>query len=284
MHIRKKLGIVDTGGGLRGIYGAGIMDYCMDNNIQFDYGIGVSAGSANIISLAANQRGRNYYYFIDYSFRSEYMSIRNFLKSGSYINMDYIYSTLYNNDGERPLDYSAVKNSSMRLNIVATSAATGKPVYFSQDDLSQDCYDVIKASCSIPIVNRPYFVNGIPYYDGGISDPIPYKKAFEDGCECVVVILTKPLLYIQNNNSKSFYYRLINKKYPAVSELVHYHNELYRQQITEIKQYEKMGKILILAPETIYGMKTLTRDKVLLQKLYDDAYKQAEMILNFIKK
>lgn len=55
-----KTGIVDVGGGLRGIYAAGVLDYCMDQGIHFDLGIGVSAGSANLASYAAGQRGRNY--------------------------------------------------------------------------------------------------------------------------------------------------------------------------------------------------------------------------------
>ena len=85
-----KTGIVDVGGGLRGIYAAGVLDYCMDKGIRFDLGIGVSAGSANLISYAAGQRGRNYRFYTDYSQRREYMGVGDFLKSGPYINMDYM--------------------------------------------------------------------------------------------------------------------------------------------------------------------------------------------------
>ncbi|MBQ1390429.1 MAG: patatin-like phospholipase family protein, partial [Firmicutes bacterium] len=51
------IGIVDVGGGTRGIYGAGIFDYCLDQGIRFDLVIGVSAGSANGASYIAGQRG-----------------------------------------------------------------------------------------------------------------------------------------------------------------------------------------------------------------------------------
>ena len=60
---KAKIGVVDVGGGYRGIYAAGVLDYCMDNGIRFDTGIGVSAGSANLISFAAKQRGRNYTFY-----------------------------------------------------------------------------------------------------------------------------------------------------------------------------------------------------------------------------
>ena len=56
-----KTGVIDVGGGLRGIYAAGVLDYCMEQGIRFDLGIGISAGSANLASFVACQRGRNYH-------------------------------------------------------------------------------------------------------------------------------------------------------------------------------------------------------------------------------
>lgn len=277
------IGVIDVGGGLRGIYGAGVFDYCLDHNIHFDYCIGASAGSANIISYAAGQRGRNYNYYFDYCFRKESMSIRNFIKKRSYLDMDYIYSTLYNSDGELPLDYPAVKRSGLPLLIVATSAITGKTVYFTQDDLQQDQYNIIKASCSIPVLNRPYVIHGTPYYDGGISNPIPVEKAFEDGCDRVVIILTKPLDdQVEKSRAESFFSHFIDRKFPQVAELMRHHTELYREQLRTAKRYEAEGKALIIAPKTIYHMRTLTKDKAVLQKLYNDALESARLITSFV--
>ncbi|MGE4354570.1 MAG: patatin-like phospholipase family protein, partial [Oscillospiraceae bacterium] len=92
-------GIIDVGGGLRDIYGAGIFDYCLDNGIQFDYCIGVSAGSANIASYIAGQRGRNYRFYMEYAFRRQYMSLQNLIHTGSYIDMDYAYGELSKKNG-----------------------------------------------------------------------------------------------------------------------------------------------------------------------------------------
>ena len=152
------LGVIDVGGGLRGIYGAGVLDYCLEQGIKFDYCIGVSAGSANLLSYLSGQREYNYRYFFEYSFRKEYMSVKNFWLKGSYLDMDYIFSTLCNSDGESPLNYPAFVKSGTPLRIVATSAKTGKTVYFTEKDLHQDCYDVIKASCSFPVINLPYII------------------------------------------------------------------------------------------------------------------------------
>ena len=110
-----KSAIIDVGGGLRGIYAAGVMDCCLEAKIHFDVGIGVSAGSANTASYAAGQKGRNYVFYTEYSKRKEYMSFYNFLRKRSYIDMDYVYGVLSNSGGENPLDYPAIAANPMEL-------------------------------------------------------------------------------------------------------------------------------------------------------------------------
>ena len=104
-----KTGVVDVGGGLRGIYAAGIFDHCLDADLRFDLCIGVSAGSANIASYLAGQRGRNHTFYTEYAFRKEYMSLRNFLRKRSFVDLDYVYSTLSDAGGEYPLDYARLR-------------------------------------------------------------------------------------------------------------------------------------------------------------------------------
>ena len=123
----KKLGIIDAGGGTRGIFGAGVLDRLMEMDIMADYYVGVSAGSANGASYIAGQKGRNYVFFNDYAFRKEYMSKENLLRTGSFIDMDYIYDTLSNEDGEYPLDYDAMMANPCGFEIVATNAMRRKP-------------------------------------------------------------------------------------------------------------------------------------------------------------
>lgn len=154
-----KIGVIDVGGGLRGIYAAGVLDHCVKEHIYFDHCIGISAGSANLASYLAQQYGRNYRFYHDYSFRKEYMGLHALVHTGSFINMDYVYGTLSNSTGESPLDYQTLKKSSAELFIVATEAKTGKPRYFTKEDISQDDYRILMASSSIPGVNQPYKIN-----------------------------------------------------------------------------------------------------------------------------
>ena len=106
-----KIGVIDVGGGLRGGYAAGVFDRFIEEDIHFDVCIGVSAGSANCASFLAGQKGRNYPFYTEYPFRKEYMSVRNLLHKGCYLDLNYIYSELSNAGGENPLDCAALLGS-----------------------------------------------------------------------------------------------------------------------------------------------------------------------------
>lgn len=277
-----KIGVIDVGGGYRGIYAAGILDYCMDNNIHFDLGIGVSAGSANLISYAAGQPGRNYKFYTEYGNRKECTSARNFITKGTFIDLDYAYSTLSNSNGENSLDFKAVKENPMEYYVVAVKAETGQTEYFSKNDIKQDDYNILKASCAIPFVCHPYNVDNIPYFDGGIGDPIPIKKAFELGCDKVVLILTKPIENISNSYTDIRLANLIKNKYPNAANKLYTKSYNYDKCIKLAEEYQKEGKVLIIAPDDTCGVTTLKRDKKLLDNFYKKGYKDGKKIEKYI--
>lgn len=277
-----KTAVIDVGGGLRGIYAAGVLDSCIDADIRFDMAIGVSAGSANLASYLAHQKGRNFIFYTEYALRKKYMGLGNFILRGSYINLDYVYSTLSNSDGENPLDYSALASSSARFIVVATNALTGEAKYFEKSDISKDNYDVFKASCAIPFVCRPYEIGGIPYYDGALSDPIPIEKAFAMGCEKIVLILTKPRSTIRTPQKDMKLAKFIRKKYPYAAKGLECRAEIYNKGVELAKKCEKEGRLLIVAPEDTCGVDTLTRDKIAMQNLYVQGQSDGEKIISFL--
>ena len=273
-----KIGVIDVGGGYRGIYAAGVFDYCMDNNIQFDLGIGVSAGSANIISYKAGQARRNYKFYTEYGLRKEYASPRNFLIKKTFIDLDYAYTTLSSSNGEYPIDFDAFLKSPMSFYVVATEAKTGNVKYFNQDDIKKDDYSPLKASCAIPFVCHPYSVDGVEYFDGALSDSVPIEKAFELGCDKVVLILTKPEGEIRKSKRDDKIARLIKRSYPLSSVRLQERAETYNKGIRLAQKYAKEGKVLIISPDDTCGVSTLTRDKELLDRLYKKGYKDGEKI------
>ena len=277
-----KIGVVDVGRGLRASFGAGVLDYCMEQGIRFDFGIGVSAGAANISSYMANQRGRNFVFYTDYFQREQYMGVKNLIHTGSYIGLDYIYSSLSDHEGDYPLDWKTIRNDPRDMMIVATDANTGLPHYFHKYDMRQDSYDPIKASCCVPVINRPYKVNGIPYYDGGLSDPVPYEKAFEAGCDKVVVILTRPEDYRRIPKNDKIIADLLHPHYPNASQAMRNRSVIYNQQLDECEYLQIQGKVCIVAPDSIGKMKTLTKDKDSIEALYYKGYEAGKKILNFV--
>ena len=274
-------GVIDVGGGLRGAYGAGVFDWCMDNNIHFDYCVGVSAGSANLASYLAGQRGRNYVYYTDYNLRKESISLQNFAKTRNVVNFEYIYGELSNRGGEYPFDFEAAMNNPAEFVVVATDAFTGRPHYFTKHDMHQDDYGIITASSCVPAANQPYKIDGIPYYDGGIADPIPLEKCFEEGCDKVVIVLTRPKDYERTATRDELPAEIIKWGYPEAARALRKRALRYNTQLWLSKQYEKKGRVLIVAPDDIGAMKTLTRDKKTIDMLYKKGYCDAEAIQSF---
>ena len=279
------IGCIDVGGGLRDIYGAGVFDYLLDNEIYFDCFIGISAGSANGASYVARQKGRNKLFYMDYSLRKEAISSYNFIKTGSYLNLEYIYGTLSAEDGEYPLDYETLKNSSTDFIVVATNAKTGRARYFNKnDDIYKDDYRIIMASSCLPLVCKPIKVYSSLYFDGGISDPLPLQKAFDMGCDKVVVVLTKPIEAEASQLRNEVGAKILRRKYPKLSDAIDLMTQKYTDNLTRALELQEEGKVLIIAPDDILGMKTLTKDPEKLSALYDKGYQDAEKIKEFINK
>lgn len=277
------LGIVDVGGGMRDSFGAGVLDYCMDQGIHFDLAVGVSAGSGNLANFLAQQRGRTMNFYLDYAFRKEYMSMKNLLLKRNYIDLDYAYSTLSNSDGEDPLNYETFAASKTDYRVVATDANTGHAHLFTKADMKKDDYSPVKASSCVPVINQAYPVDGNLYYDGGLSNPIPIDFAFEQGCEKIVLILTRPRDYYRSEKDDAKNVMLLKRKYPKAAQTLALRADTYNRQLEKAKAYEKEGKLLLLAPDNIDGMDMLKKDKGAIQRLYQEGYKLAEKIPTFLQ-
>ena len=278
-----KTGIIDVGGGLRGIYGAGVLDRCMEEGVQFDCCVGVSAGAANMCSYVAGQHGRNKPFYQDYSFRPEYMSVKNLAKKHSYLDLEYVYGTLSNRGGENPLDYPAVMQNPAQLVIVAAEAQTGKPRYFTKDDLHQDDYRPLMASCCIPVADQPCFIDEVPYFDGGLADPVPLEKALELGCDHVAVILTKPIAPEQTGTRDKKLAKLLRHRYPASAKGLALRAERYNQTVRRALKLEQQDMACVVATDSTEGMSTLTKDKAALEKMYQKGWNDAEKIIKWYK-
>ena len=174
-----KIGLVVEGGGMKCAYSAGILDKFLDDHIQFDYCIGVSAGAANTLSYLAGQRGRNLRFYTEHLSDPRYLSVHSLIRTGSLFGLQYIYGTLTNSDGKDPIDYDAIMKNPAEFYMPATDAVTGTATYFSKYDIVRDDYRTLMATCALPGFCRPVQVNHHYYYDGGVADSIPVQHALD---------------------------------------------------------------------------------------------------------
>lgn len=265
----KKTGLVVEGGGMKCAYNAGILDAFLDNGIEFSYCIGVSGGAGNVASFLAGQRGRNLRFFTEYIHAPEYFGLKSLIRTGNLFGLQYIYGELTNSTGKDPLDFPAIMKNPAKYEVAATNALTGKAKYFGKEDMKQDDYRPIMASCAIPVACRPVEIKGIPYYDGGIADAIPIGRALEEGCDRLVVILSKQRDYIRKPQGMRFLYSRVCRQYPKIVEEIDNRHITYNQNLQEVFRLEREGRAFVFAPSQLIHVGTYSMKEQAERSLYD---------------
>ena len=269
MRQKKKTGLVVEGGGMKCAYNAGILDAFLEDGISFDYCIGVSGGSGNLASYLAGQKGRNLRFFTEYIHDKEYFGIKSLLKTGNLFGLSYIYGTLTNSDGRDPLDFSALMKNPAEYQAVVTNAETGKPEYYGKEMMAQDDYRLIMASSAIPAACRPVELKGTFYYDGGISDAIPVDHPLAEGCDRLVVILSKNRDYVRKPQGMHFLYSRLCRKYPHIVETIDRRHITYNENLKRIFELEKEGTAFVFAPSETIHVGTYSMDEKAEYGLYN---------------
>ena len=254
----------------------------LEDGIMVDHCYGVSAGSANMVSYISKQHGRTHKFYTEYAFRKEYASLDSYIKNHNYANLDYMYSTLSNHDGEYPVDYEAFAANPTGFTVVACNAEDGSTKYFDKSDVSYDNFDIMKASSAVPLACEPYVIDGVPYYDGGIADPIPVQKALDDGYDRVVVILTRLKDVLREQKKDIGPATILKRTHPEAAERLLNRCQTYNDEVALAKEVEQDGRVLILAPESLYGLNTLSKSYEGLERMYRAGYAAAEAIPAFL--
>ena len=287
MEKKEKIGLVVEGGGMKCAYNAGILDVFLDHQITFDYCIGVSGGAGNVASFVAGQRGRNIRFFTEHIHSPQYFGVKSLLKTGNLFGLQYIYGDLTNSTGKDPLDFPAIMRNPAEYEVAATNVVTGEAEYFGKEDMKQDDYRPIMASSAIPAACRPVVINGVPYYDGGISDAIPVRRALEKGCDRIVVILSKQRDYVRKPQGMRFLYSTLCRKYPKIIEDIDRRHITYRENLQEVFDLEKKGKAFVFAPSEHVKVGTYSMDEKTERILYDlgvkDFAERQEELKDFLK-
>lgn len=263
------IGLVLEGGGMRGVFTCGVLDYFMDNDIYFPYSIGVSAGACNGLSFMSRQRGRAKYSNIDLLAKYKYIGFKHLIKKRNIMDFDLLFHEFP--EHIIPYNYAAYFASPHRFEMVTTNCLTGEANYFEEKSDAGRVIDIVKASSSLPIVCPVTYVDDIPMLDGGICDSIPIKRAISQGYKQNVVILTRNKGYRKDKKDMkipSFIY----KKYPAVREALGNRNKLYNSQLDLIEKMEDEGSVFVIRPIKPVLVDRIEKDVDKLLDLYNEGY------------
>ncbi len=262
-----KVGLVLEGGGMRGVYTAGVLDALINENYCADYLIGVSAGCTNGASYISWQKERGMRTNINYIDDKRYLSFSSYLKTGSLFGMDFLFYDI----PERldPFDYESCFASKCDYRVGVTNIETGKEEYYGKEALKKESRNIIlRASVSLPIASPIVNIDGKKYLDGGIGDPIPIKKAYADGCEKVIVVLTRDRGYRKKASKGKWLFRLVYKKYPKLVKLLAERHILYNDTLEYIKEMEKENKAFVVAPDKPIEIDKFEKNKAKLFEVY----------------
>lgn len=276
----KKTAIVCEGGGMRGAFTAGVLEYFMEQDFWVDEVIGVSAGASTSISYVSKQKGRCKATMLDYLEVEPYVSVKSLIKTGFLFNMDFLFDRLPNQ--LNPFDYDTFYVNSCEYYAGATDVETGEIKYFGKKDLTKNC-EMLRASCAIPFVSKLVKVGERYYLDGGIADSIPYKKAIEDGCEQMIVILTRPRNYRKKPQSGKKAIYATYRKHPKFVEKMIDRPERYNESLKELEQLEKEGKAIIIAPSSTLELSRTEKNREKLQVAFDEGWKAGKLVLESLK-
>lgn len=278
-------GLVLEGGGMKGLYTAGVLDYFLDKGLQFNKIYGVSAGACTMSSYISGQKGRSRETMMDYLEDKHYMGLYSFFTTGDVFGADMNYNLVPNY--LNPYDYDAASKYPGEAYVVVTDIESGEAVYHKVLDMHEDV-QYVRASSSLPLVSRNVKLDGHLYLDGGIADAIPIRKSISDGNTKNIVVMTKPAGYIRQPESALKFIRLKYLKYPKVYELMADRHTRYNETTAFIEEAASRGELFLLRPSVDTVIERLEKDPEKLNMLYEQGYADArdnyEKMMEYINK
>jgi len=269
-----KTGLVLEGGALRAIFSSGVCDGLLEGGVEADYVIGVSAGIAYGVSYVSKQPRRNLEVVTRFAPDKRYMGWNNLAdkENRSYFGLKFTYETIPNE--LVPFDYEAFAAYPGRVEAVVTDLDTGGADYLEvprDDERSL----VLRASCAMPLMFPVFEIGGRHYLDGGVADAIPWRRALDQGCDKLIVVLTRPRSYVRRPDKLMGLIRRRYRDYPAFIKAMEGRAERYNADRAELFRLEREGRALVIAPESTLGVSRTERDTEKLRLLWGAGYQTA---------
>ncbi|WP_202077542.1 patatin-like phospholipase family protein [Caldalkalibacillus salinus] len=270
----EQTGLVLEGGGMRGLYTAGVLEYFMEQDLYFPYVIGVSAGACMAASYLSRQKGRNKKVNIGLANHPEYLSYRNLWTKRQLFGMDFLFDEIPNNI--IPFDFDTFQNAEETFVVGTTDCETGEPVYYTKREHGEHMLKIIRASSSLPFVAPAVEYDGKSLLDGGIIDPIPLQKSQKDGNTRHVVIMTKAEGFTRKRSRLASLSRLFYRQHPKIGESLENRHERYNQTLKDLYHRVDQGEVFLIQPSREVPVSRIERDQTRLTALYELGYEDAK--------
>ena len=270
-----KIGLVLEGGAHRGVFTSGAIDFLLEQGVTFDYVIGTSAGACNAMNFLAGQIGRGRDSMIVTDKKLHYFGLKTLLKTGHYFDLDWAFKEFP--EKFFPFHFEDYFNNPAEREFASTNCLTGEAVYFADRPNDREYLMTIgKASSSLPGMSAVVEVEGVPCADGGVADSIPVKRAFERGCDKVVVIETRRKEFrMKLSKGTKMAAKFSGRKYPALEKAMLNRHIRYNETLDFIHQKEAEGKVLSIRP-VVQEVSRTEKDYHKLMKFYHHGYQQAK--------
>lgn len=270
-----RTGLVLEGGGVRGIYTAGVLDVLMEHGITFDGVIGVSAGAIHGCSYLSGQKGRSIRYYRRYVADPRFMSFRSWIKTGDFVGADFCYHELP--DHLDVYDHEAFLRNPTPFYVVCSDVDSGKPAYIRLTDMRGQI-EYLRASASLPYFSRIVEMDGHRYLDGGCTDSIPLEASRRLGYPRSVVVLTRDAAYRKSPELRALP-GLVYRKYPAFARALLERHTMYNRQIAEVEAAEREGNAFVIRPRLPLEIGRLEKNPDKVKQIYDRGRADAEALL-----
>ena len=278
--IDENTALILEGGGMRGTFTSGVLDYFLDSGIDFPFAVGVSAGACNGLSYMSKQRGRARRSNIDLYDEYRYVGLKYLFTQRNIMDFKLLFTTFP--EEICPYDYDAYFARKERYVMVTTNCLTGEPCYFEEKKDPRRVIEIVKASSSLPFAAPMVEIDGIPMLDGGVADSIPVEYAMSQGFKKFVVVLTRNKGYRKkekNNPLVSLFYR----KFPKLQEAIKQRAVNYNKTLDLIDELEARGDALVIRPEKPLLVSRIEKDINKLVELYDEGYEIAARQLGILR-
>ncbi len=272
----KQTGLVLEGGGMRGVFTCGVLDYFMEKGIEFPYAIGVSAGACNGLSYMSHQQGRAKFSNIDMLAKYHYIGLKYLWFQRSILDQRLLYKEFP--EKILPYDYDAYFRNPARFEMVTTNCVTGRACYLEEKHDKERLLAIVKASSSLPYVCPITWVDGRPMLDGGIVDSIPVQRAISQGYEKNVVVLTRNRGYRKSEKDIRVP-RIVYTRYPRLRVVLSNRCRAYNEQLAMVERLEDEGRIITIRPEAPVQVSRIEKDIKKLTALYEEGWRCAEKVI-----